>query len=60
MFVDIKETHVGPVCRQWNVCWFKLDAIRIQLGSPVVIKAAMNIGNNGMYDLLFIVGSIWV
>ena len=30
--VDIKETHVGPVCRQWNVCWFNLDAIWIQYG----------------------------
>ena len=53
MCLDIKETHVGPVCRQWNVCLFKSDAIRIQLGGPVFIKAAMNIGNNGLYDLLF-------
>ena len=44
---------MGPVCRQWNVCWLKWDAIRIQLNSPVVIKAAMNIGNNGLYYLLF-------
>ena len=44
---------MGPVCRLWNVCWFKLDAIRIQLGSPVVMKAAMIIGNNGLCDLLF-------
>ena len=27
--------------------------MRIQLGSPVVIKAAMIIGNNGLCDLLF-------
>ena len=32
---------------------FNLDAIRIQLGSPVIIKAVMNTGNNGLYDLLF-------
>ena len=55
--VDIKETHVGPVYRQWNMCSFNLDAIRIQLGSPVVIKAVMNIGDNGLYDLLF---SCWI
>ena len=36
---------------------FNLDAIWIQLGSPVVIKAVMNIGNNGLYDLLF---SCWI
>ena len=47
MGVDIKETHVGPAYRQGDVCSFNLDAIRIQLGSPVVIKAVMNIRNNG-------------
>ena len=50
--LDIKDTFVGPVC-QGNVCWFKSDSIRIQLGSPVVIIAAMIIGNNGLCDLLF-------
>ena len=51
MCLDIKETHVGPVCHKWNVDWFKWDTIRIQLGSPVVIKVAMNIGNDGLYDI---------
>ena len=61
MGVYIKETHVGSGYRQWNVCLFKLDAIWIQLGNPVVIKAVMNIANNGLYDLLlcFLVGSSW-
>ena len=36
--------------------WFKSDAIWIQLGSTVVIKVAMNIGNDGLYDLLFKLG----
>ena len=39
----------GPVCRQWKVCWFKLDTIRIPLGSPVIFKAAMTIMNNGLH-----------
>ena len=57
MGVDIKETHVGPGYRQWNVCLFKLDAIRIQVGNPVVVKVVMDIGNNGLYDLLL---SCWI
>ena len=55
--VDIKETHVGPGYRQWNVCLFKLVAIRIQVGNPVIIKAVIDSGNNGLYDLLF---SCWI
>ena len=47
----IKETHVGPVCCQWKVCWFKSDAIQIPLGSSVVFKVAME--NNILYDPLF-------
>ena len=46
MGVSIKETHVGPEYRQWNVCFFKLDAIRIQMGSPVAVKVVRNFGNN--------------
>ena len=38
MGVDIKETHVGPVYRQWNVCSFNLDAIRIQVGVQSLSK----------------------
>ena len=30
---------------------------RIQLGNPVVVKAVMDIGNNGLYDLLL---SCWI
>ena len=51
MCVDIKETHVGSVYRQWNVCLFNLDAIQL------VIKVAMNMGNNGLHDLLI---SCWI
>ena len=57
MGVDIKETHVGPGYRQWNVCLFKSDAIRIQMGNPVVVKAVMDLGNNGLNDLLL---SCWI
>ena len=57
MGVNIKETQVGPEYRQWNGCLFKLDAIRIQMGSPVAVKAVRNIGNNGLYDLLL---SCWI
>ena len=57
MGVNIKETHVGPEYRQWNVCLFKLDAIWIQMGSPVAVKAVRNIGNNGRYDPLL---SCWI
>ena len=55
--VNIKETHVGPEYRHWNVFLFKLDAIRIQMGSPVTVKEVRNIGNNGLYDLLL---SCWI
>ena len=51
--LGIKETHVGPVCRQCNVCLFNTDAIRIPLGSPVVFKVEMAMGNTGLYDPLF-------
>ena len=49
----IKETHVCSVCRQWNVCLFDSDAIRLPLGSPVIFKVVMAMGNNGLYDPLF-------
>ena len=57
LIVNIKETHVGPVYRRWNMFLFKLDAIRIQMCSPVTVKAVRNIGNNGLYDLLL---SCWI
>ena len=38
---------------KWNVCLFDSDAIRIPLGSPVVFKVVMAMGNNGLYDPLF-------
>ena len=55
--MNIKETLVGPEYREWIVLLFKLDAIRIQMGSPVAVKAVRNIGNNGLYDLLL---SCWI
>ena len=55
--VDIRETHVGPGYRHCNVRLFKLVAIRIQVGNPVIIKAVIDSGNNGLYDLLL---SCWI
>ena len=37
----------------WNACLFDLDAIQIPLGSRVVFKVVMAMGNNGLYDPLF-------
>ena len=48
---------MGPGYRQCNVCLFKFDAIRIQVGNPVVVKVVMDSGNNGLYDLLL---SCWI
>ena len=49
----VKETDVGPVCRQWNVCLFDSNVIRRPLGGRVVFKVVMAMGNNGLYDPLF-------
>ena len=55
--VNIKETHAGPEYRQWYVFWVELDAIWIQMGSPVAVKAVRNIGCNGLYDIFL---SCWI
>ena len=56
--VDIKETHVGPGYRQWNVCLFKLT----QSGYKKSSRCRSGDGHREQWTMTFcfLVGSSWV
>ena len=45
-----KQDGQGSAFDLWTMCSFGLDALLIQLGDPVAVKAVENIGNNKLCD----------